>query len=130
MYKLKAFVKYDNNGRIVPGVLLLRTKKPSGAGWVEVPSTFAEARRQGIKSIELILPATLDVAEDATASVEVTYNTGATSILSDGFELVSSDATIVSVSGAVVTGDLEGEATVTATFQGKKDSVTIEVTSA
>jgi len=38
--RLKAFVKYDSSGRIVPGILIVRTKKPTGNGdWVEIPST-------------------------------------------------------------------------------------------
>lgn len=39
---LKAWIKYDNNKRIVPGTLLLRAKRPpSTTGtWVQVPSTL------------------------------------------------------------------------------------------
>lgn len=33
----KAWIKYDASGRVVPGLLLIRKKKPSGRGWVEVP---------------------------------------------------------------------------------------------
>ena len=28
--KMKAYVRYDGNGKIVPGSLVIRTKKPSG----------------------------------------------------------------------------------------------------
>ena len=35
---LKAFVKYDVTNRIIPMVLVKRTKKPDGRGWVEVPA--------------------------------------------------------------------------------------------
>lgn len=35
--KLRAFVKY-NNDKIVSGVLELRTKRPQGEGWSEVPA--------------------------------------------------------------------------------------------
>lgn len=34
---LKAYVLYKND-KLVPGVLVLRTKKPTGEGWSEVPA--------------------------------------------------------------------------------------------
>ena len=37
--KLKAFVKYSNTNKIIPTVLVLRTKQPEGPGWVRVPIT-------------------------------------------------------------------------------------------
>ncbi len=33
--KLRAFVKYDKNGDIIPGAMVLRQKHP-GNGWVEI----------------------------------------------------------------------------------------------
>lgn len=38
--RLRAWVKYSpSTGRIVPGILIVRPKKPSGNGhWVEIPS--------------------------------------------------------------------------------------------
>lgn len=33
--KMKAFVRYDNTGRIIPGSLVLRRNKPSSPGWVQ-----------------------------------------------------------------------------------------------
>lgn len=36
--KLRAFVRYDNSGRILPGVLILAKKAPKSGTWVEIPA--------------------------------------------------------------------------------------------
>lgn len=35
---LKAYLRYDDSGRISPGSLILRGNMPKGRGWVEVPA--------------------------------------------------------------------------------------------
>ena len=35
---LKAYLRYDDTGRISPGSLVLRGNMPKGRGWVEVPA--------------------------------------------------------------------------------------------
>lgn len=35
---LRAFVRYDGNGRIVPGSLTLRNKMPKQGKWTEIPA--------------------------------------------------------------------------------------------
>jgi hypothetical protein len=35
---LKAFVRFDGTGRIVPSSLILRRKKPKVGNWVEIPA--------------------------------------------------------------------------------------------
>jgi hypothetical protein len=35
---LKAYVRYDGNGRVVAGSLILRRQKPKVGNWVEVPA--------------------------------------------------------------------------------------------
>jgi len=35
---LKAFVRFDGTGRIVPSSLILRRKKPKVGKWVEIPA--------------------------------------------------------------------------------------------
>lgn len=35
---LKAYLRYDDTGRISPGSLVLRPNMPKGRGWVEVPA--------------------------------------------------------------------------------------------
>lgn len=35
---LKAYLRYDDTGRISPGSLILRPNIPKGRGWVEVPA--------------------------------------------------------------------------------------------
>jgi hypothetical protein len=35
---LKAFVRYDGSGRVVPSSLVLRRKKPKVGNWVEIPT--------------------------------------------------------------------------------------------
>jgi hypothetical protein len=35
---LKAFVRYDGSGRVVPSSLILRRKKPKVGNWVEIPA--------------------------------------------------------------------------------------------
>ena len=35
---LKAYLRYDDSGRISPGSLVLRGNMPKGRGWVEVPA--------------------------------------------------------------------------------------------
>jgi hypothetical protein len=39
MAQLKAFVRIDGTGRVVPGTLLLRYKKPGVGNWMEIDST-------------------------------------------------------------------------------------------
>jgi len=39
MPQLKAFVRIDGTGRVVPGTLLLRYKKPGVGNWMEIDST-------------------------------------------------------------------------------------------
>jgi hypothetical protein len=36
--KLKAFVRYDGSGRVVPSSLILRKNKPRVGRWVEIPA--------------------------------------------------------------------------------------------
>lgn len=35
---LKAFIRYDYSGRVIPGALVLRKTKPSVGDWVEIPA--------------------------------------------------------------------------------------------
>ncbi len=35
---LKAYVRFDGSGRIVPGSLILRRKMPKVGKWVEIPA--------------------------------------------------------------------------------------------
>lgn len=35
---LKAYVRFDGTGRVVPGSLILRRKKPKVGKWVEIPA--------------------------------------------------------------------------------------------
>lgn len=35
---LKAYVRYDGNGRVVAGSLVLRRRKPKVGNWVEIPA--------------------------------------------------------------------------------------------
>jgi hypothetical protein len=35
---LKAYVRYDGNGRIIPGALVLRRVKPKVGNWQEIPA--------------------------------------------------------------------------------------------
>ena len=35
---LKAFIRFDGTGRIVPSSLILRRKKPKVGKWVEIPA--------------------------------------------------------------------------------------------
>ncbi len=35
---LKAYVRFDGTGRIVPSSLILRRKKPKVGNWVEIPA--------------------------------------------------------------------------------------------
>lgn len=35
---LKAFVRFDGTGRIVPSSLILRRKKPKVGNWLEIPA--------------------------------------------------------------------------------------------
>jgi hypothetical protein len=39
MAQLKAFVRIDRTGRVVPGTLLLRYKKPGVGNWMEIDAT-------------------------------------------------------------------------------------------
>lgn len=125
---LKAFVKYDATGRIVPGLLLLRKSRPVGAGWIEIPATLMEAKRTLIKNISVALPQDLEVGDTETVTITVNYLNGSSSSVSEGFTVSTSDSDVISVSGEDVTAEAEGTATVTVSYMGKKSSVTIEVT--
>ena len=35
---LKAYVRYDGSGRVVPGSLILRRQKPKVGNWTEIPA--------------------------------------------------------------------------------------------
>jgi len=35
---LKAYVRFDGTGRIVPSSLILRRKKPKVGNWIEIPA--------------------------------------------------------------------------------------------
>lgn len=35
---LKGYIRFDGSGRIVPGSLILRRKKPRVGNWLEVPA--------------------------------------------------------------------------------------------
>jgi hypothetical protein len=35
---LKAYVRFDGSGRVVPGSLILRRNKPKVGKWVEIPA--------------------------------------------------------------------------------------------
>lgn len=37
--KLRAFVRFDGSGRIVPGSLILRQQPPKVGRWKEIPAT-------------------------------------------------------------------------------------------
>lgn len=37
--KLKAFVRFDGSGRVVPGSLIFRKQKPKVGKWKEISST-------------------------------------------------------------------------------------------
>lgn len=46
--KLKAFVRYDRNGRIVPGSLIVQSFKPKvGGKWKEIPYNICCAPSEG-----------------------------------------------------------------------------------
>ena len=36
--KLKAFVRFDGTGRVIPGSLILQAKKPKVGNWKEIPA--------------------------------------------------------------------------------------------
>lgn len=38
--RLKAWIRYGSNGRIIPSVLLVREHRPSGKGWIQVPVDY------------------------------------------------------------------------------------------
>lgn len=37
--KLKAFVRFDGTGRVIPGSLILQRSKPKVGDWKEIPAT-------------------------------------------------------------------------------------------
>lgn len=37
--KLKAFVRFDGTGRVIPGSLILQRSKPKVGDWHEIPAT-------------------------------------------------------------------------------------------
>lgn len=62
---LKAYVRYDGGGRVVPGSLILRRKKPKVGKWVEIPA------------YECCNPTTTTTTTSTTSSTTTTTTTAA-----------------------------------------------------
>ena len=62
---LKAYVRYDGSGRVVPGSLILRRKKPKVGKWVEIPA------------YECCNPTTTTTTTSTTSSTTTTTTTAA-----------------------------------------------------
>lgn len=77
---LKAYLRYDDSGRISPGSLILRGNMPKGRGWVEVPAYECCNAFQSLTNTVTagITPGTVCVIGfsiycDETSMIDVTY---------------------------------------------------------
>ena len=90
-------------------------------------SATAELSVVGISDLSLSLADTeVFVGESTQATVEATFTNGTTRDVTDRTSIGSSSPA-VSVTGAQVTGDSPGQATVGTTFRGQQASATLEV---
>ena len=102
---LKAYVRYDGSGRVVPGSLILRRTKPKVGNWQQVQGYECNS---GGTSYQVIA-----TASGALSSV-ITYRSGVDNS-TQTVNLVGEDllvATICAVTGSVSAADAEGTTTV------------------
>lgn len=101
---LKAYVRYDGSGRVVPGSLILRRNKPKVGNWQQVQGYECNS---GGTSYQIIA-----VSEGAVSSV-ITYRSGVDNstqtVNLEGSELLV--VTICAVTGSVSAADAEGTTT-------------------
>lgn len=73
---LKAFVRFDGTGRIVPSSLILRRKKPKVGKWQEIPAYQCCNDTLPSNCIEFVLNTTSEdrlLDMDITVSLDTTY---------------------------------------------------------
>ena len=81
-----------------------------------------------LESIDLALgDTTLDIDQSTQATVTANYDDGSTEDVTDDATITSSDESIASVDATTVTGVDEGDAEITAAYEGHTDSVTVSV---
>jgi hypothetical protein len=101
---LKAYVRYDGSGRVVPGSLILRRNKPKVGNWHQVQGYECAS---GGTSYQIVAE-----SEGAVSSV-ITYRSGVDNS-TQTVNLVGSEllvATICAVTGSVSAVDAEGTTT-------------------
>lgn len=101
---LKAYVRYDGSGRVVPGSLILRRNKPKVGNWQQVQGYECNS---GGTSYQIIA-----VSEGAVSSV-ITYRSGVDNS-TQTVNLVGSEllvVTICAVTGSVSAVDASGTTT-------------------
>jgi len=81
---LKAYERYDYNGKVVPGSLVLRSKMPKNGRWKEVPSELCTTCVYSSNCITFtvtvgdgdFLPLGIQIANDGGVDVEITVHPG------------------------------------------------------
>ena len=102
---LKAYVRYDGSGRVVPGSLILRRNKPKVGNWQQVQGYECNS---GGTSYQIVA-----TAEGAVSTV-ITYRSGVDNS-TQTVNLVGSNllvATICAVTGSISAADAAGTTTV------------------
>ena len=74
---LKAYVRFDGTGRIVPSSLILRRKKPKVGKWVEVPAY--ECCNPTTTTTTTVAPTTTTTSSTSTSTSTTTSTSTSTS---------------------------------------------------
>jgi len=132
--KLKAFIRLDYSGRVIPGSMVFRKAMPRTGRWMSIDAQVCcnPTPAPTLVSIAAVAdPTSIAVDEDSTLTVTATYDDDSTTDVTVASTYASSDEAIATVSETgVVTGVAEGSATITVTYDSKTTTVDVTVTAA
>lgn len=125
--KLKAFIRLDSYGNIIPTSVVLRKQMPKLGRWLEIPKSQCCTPITVASIAAVANPTSIAVGATSTLTVTATMSDESTSDVTADATYSSSDEAIATVAtDGTVTAVAEGTATITVTYQGK--STTVDVT--
>jgi hypothetical protein len=86
--KLKAFVRYDGNGRVIPGTLILQRFKPKVGDWKEIPSTECCGNITTTSTTTTAAPTVFGMYYDTNLNTLCAHNNGGPVTLSTGSNII------------------------------------------